>query len=73
MCEGIINHHLLGLHHVNETVPQSQWMLWDLGFLAWGLAMIVLGTYLVRRGQRETVSAADADTANRRARIQPLR
>ena len=52
--EGVVNHHLLGLHHVNETVPPSQWMMWDLAFLAWGAAMIVLGAYLVRRGGRET-------------------
>jgi uncharacterized membrane protein len=54
VVEGIVNHHVLGLHHVNETVPQSQWMMWDLGFLVWGAAMILAGAYLVRRGGRET-------------------
>jgi uncharacterized membrane protein len=26
VVEGLINHHFLGIHHVNETVPQSQWL-----------------------------------------------
>jgi uncharacterized membrane protein len=61
--EGLVNHHLLGLHHVNETVPQSQWMMWDLAFLMWGAAMLIGGAYLVRRGRRESVTprvSADA-------------
>jgi uncharacterized membrane protein len=49
--EGLINHQLLGLHHVNETVPPSQWLLWDLGFLAWGIAMIIGGWRLHRSGR----------------------
>jgi uncharacterized membrane protein len=24
LVEGIIDHHLLGIHHVNETAPQDQ-------------------------------------------------
>jgi len=26
LVEGIADHHLLGLHHVNETVPREQWI-----------------------------------------------
>jgi uncharacterized membrane protein len=26
LVEGLIDHQLLGLHHVNETVPPAQWM-----------------------------------------------
>jgi uncharacterized membrane protein len=48
LVEGIVDHHLLGLHHVNETVPPAQWIYWDLGFLAWGAAMLVAGWYLKR-------------------------
>jgi uncharacterized membrane protein len=58
VVEGIVDHHLLGLHHVNETVPREQWLWWDLGFLAWGVAMIVIGTWLLRRGRVETGAAA---------------
>ena len=27
VVEGVLNHHLLGLHHVNETAPRQQWAL----------------------------------------------
>lgn len=53
LVEGIINHHLLGLHHVNETVPREQWIYWDIAFLIWGLAMLVGGWALYRSGKRE--------------------
>jgi uncharacterized membrane protein len=46
VVEGIVDHQLLGLHHVNETAPPAQWMYWDLGFLAWGAAMLAAGWYL---------------------------
>ncbi len=49
LVEGLVDHHLLGLHHVNETVPPSQWIWWDLGFLAWGAAMALAGWWLLRR------------------------
>ena len=26
--EGIIDHHLLGIHHVNETVALEHWLVW---------------------------------------------
>jgi uncharacterized membrane protein len=51
LVEGTINHHLLGIHHVNETAPLSQWIYWDLGFLAWGAAMLIWGVMLVRDGK----------------------
>jgi uncharacterized membrane protein len=49
VVEGIVDHHILGLHHVNETVPRSQWIYWDIGFLAWGAAMLIGGWLLLRR------------------------
>ena len=58
LVEGVIDHHLLGLHHVNETVPRDQWIWWDLGFLAWGAAMLLGGWLLWRAGKRRTASAA---------------
>jgi uncharacterized membrane protein len=47
--EGLIDHHLLELHHVNETAPRDMWIYWDLGFLAWGAAMLAGGWLLWRR------------------------
>ena len=52
LVEGLINHQLLGIHHVNETVPQSQWLWWDGGFLVWGAVMLVAGWLMVRASQR---------------------
>jgi uncharacterized membrane protein len=48
LVEGIINHQMFGLHHVNETVPRAQWLYWDLGFLASGVALVVAGWILSR-------------------------
>ena len=64
--EGIVNHQLLGLHHVNETVPREQWIYWDVGFLVWGAAMLVVGWLLPMAGRRATGASVD------RARGQPL-
>lgn len=54
LVEGIIDHQILSIHHVNETVPPEQWIYWDLGFLIWGAAMLAGGWSLWRAGQRET-------------------
>lgn len=56
LVEGIVDHQILGIHHVNETVPQAQWIYWDLGFLAWGAAMLIGGWLLLRSGRQETAS-----------------
>ena len=52
LVEGIVNHQILGLHHVNETVPRQQWIYWDVGFLLWGALMLVAGWILYRSAQR---------------------
>jgi uncharacterized membrane protein len=54
VVEGLVNHHLLGLHHVNETVPQEQRIYWDVGFLVGGVAMLVGGWALWRAGKWDT-------------------
>lgn len=58
LVEGIIDHHLLGIHHVNELVPPEQWIFWDLGFLLWGAVMVIGGRLLLRSGQRDTTAAS---------------
>ncbi|MDN3567923.1 DUF2243 domain-containing protein [Paeniroseomonas aquatica] len=60
LVEGLVDHHLLGLHHVNETVPRAQWIWWDLGFLAWGAAMLAGGWWLWQRGRAATGRANGA-------------
>jgi len=54
VVEGIVDHHLLGIHHVNETVPQSQWIYWDVGFLLWGAIMLIGGWAMLKTGDKET-------------------
>jgi len=52
--EGIIDHHLLGIHHVNERVDRAYWLYWDLAFILWGIAMLAAGWSLLLQGHRET-------------------
>ncbi|MGY2050154.1 DUF2243 domain-containing protein [Methylobacterium sp. JK268] len=49
LVEGVIDHQILGVHHVNETVDRAFWPAWDVGFLAWGGAMLAAGALLLRR------------------------
>lgn len=45
LVEGIIDHHLLGIHHVRGYGPD---MLWDIGFLVSGVVLIALGVAITR-------------------------
>ncbi|MEU4693871.1 DUF2243 domain-containing protein [Actinoplanes sp. NPDC023714] len=45
LVEGIVDHHLLGIHHVHGG-PHQLW--WDLGFLALGALLIGIGQALLR-------------------------
>lgn len=49
--EGLINHHLLGIHHVH---PGENQLAWDLGFLLFGALLLVVGLTLVRAGREDT-------------------
>ena len=46
--EGLIDHQILGIHHVH---PGSNQLAWDLGFLASGLLMTTAGWALVRHAR----------------------
>jgi uncharacterized membrane protein len=69
VVEGLMDHHLLGLHHVNETVPPAQWIYWDMAFLIWGALMLLGGWRLLRTGRQETarplVEEREASSAKR--------
>ncbi|WP_123622105.1 DUF2243 domain-containing protein [Halorubrum sp. CSM-61] len=47
VVEGLVNHHLLGIHHVRPDGPGSV-LLWDVAFLLWGVLFVVGGYALVR-------------------------
>lgn len=49
VVEGVVDHHLLQIHHVRPGPNQTAW---DVAFLAWGALMLVAGWLLVRRGAR---------------------
>ena len=49
VVEGLIDHEILGLHHVYEYTPNH--LPADLGFLALGLALLLGGGALVRAGR----------------------
>jgi uncharacterized membrane protein len=57
LVEGVVDHEILGLHRVNETVPEGQRIFWDIAFLLWGAAMLVMGVAMARAGAREDVHA----------------
>jgi uncharacterized membrane protein len=52
VIEGLIDHQALGLHHVH---PGEGQLAWDLGFLAFGLAEIVLGAWAIRAGRADAM------------------
>ncbi len=58
LMEGVVDHELLGVHHVNELVPLSQRVSWDMGFLAWGAGMALVGWIIVRSGRQQSEAFA---------------
>jgi uncharacterized membrane protein len=60
LVEGIVDHHLLGIHHVRSGPDQ---LVWDLAFLAFG-ALLVGGGWLLARAP----SSSGAMAAHRRSR-----
>lgn len=74
VVEGVVDHHILGIHHVNETAPPDQWIWWDIGFLVWGAAMLLGGWALARSDEQETLDAgtgSNAVVAERRTVVEP--
>ena len=52
VVEGIVDHHLLGIHHVLDSLPPGPGRLTlDLAFLVLGAALILVGNNLARRGR----------------------
>jgi uncharacterized membrane protein len=49
LVEGVVDHHLLGLHHVREVEDP---LAWDLAFLAFGALLVLAGGLLARVGER---------------------
>ncbi len=48
LVEGVVDHHLLGVHHVRDDLGAP--LSWDIGFLALGAILVVGGWLLHRHG-----------------------
>ncbi|MCK0173757.1 MULTISPECIES: DUF2243 domain-containing protein [Mycobacteriaceae] len=48
VVEGVIDHLLLGVHHVRDDLGGP--LTWDIGFLVFGLVLVGVGWLLYRRG-----------------------
>jgi uncharacterized membrane protein len=67
LTEGILNHHLLGLHNVVQRAAPGEQLFWDLAFLALGgIGFIALGAWQIRKGRsllRDTGRVKDSSRA----------
>jgi uncharacterized membrane protein len=50
LIEGLVDHHLLGVHHVRDDLGAP--LSWDLAFLAFGVLLVLGGWMLHRSGLR---------------------
>ncbi|MET7970620.1 DUF2243 domain-containing protein [Micromonospora sp. NPDC005305] len=56
LVEGLVDHQILGIHHV-RTGPHQLW--WDLGFLALGVVLVLIGWAVQRRASAVDVRAPE--------------
>jgi uncharacterized membrane protein len=61
VVEGLVDHHILGIHHVRDDLGAP--LSWDIGFLVLGVLLMVGGWMLYRRG----LSAMQHDAHTRTA------
>jgi uncharacterized membrane protein len=60
LIEGLLDHHLLELHHVHPGVDEAGW---DIGFLVFGAMLAAAGWTMIRSIDRPRASAARAVSA----------
>jgi uncharacterized membrane protein len=63
LIEGLIDHEMLGIHHVYEYTPNH--LPADLAFLASGLLLLLGGWVLIREGRGDTATRGEAHTSSR--------
>jgi uncharacterized membrane protein len=56
VVEGIMNHQILGLHHVH---PGANQLAWDIGFLIFGALLIAGGWMSIHRSRSDTAPRGD--------------
>ena len=60
VVEGVVDHHLLRVHHVRDDVPSP--LPWDLGFLCLGVVLVAVGMGLVRDGRHASPASTPVGT-----------
>ena len=58
VVEGIIDHQLLGIHHVYEYTANK--LPWDISYLAFGVVMLLIGSILIRLGNGDVEPRGEA-------------
>ena len=58
VVEGLIDHQLLGIHHVRDDLGAP--IGWDIGFLVFGVLLILGGVVLARLTERESMKPRGA-------------
>lgn len=56
LAEGIVDHHILGIHHVREGASINE-TAWDIAFLAFGALLLIGGWLLAESGENRQVRA----------------
>jgi uncharacterized membrane protein len=62
LVEGLIDHQILGIHHVRSG-PHQLW--WDMGFLVFGAVLVLVG-WLLQRGGKVLDLTGDTDLPSAR-------
>jgi uncharacterized membrane protein len=57
LVEGLIDHQILGIHHVRDDLGAP--LGWDLGFLGFGVALMLLGWTLIGSGRARIGNRAE--------------
>ena len=52
LVEGLIDHQILGIHHVK---PGPNQLAWDLGFLALGALLVAIGWIMIQQNKQESI------------------
>jgi uncharacterized membrane protein len=73
LVEGIVDHHLLGIHHVNETVPREEWNLLGRGLPGLGCCHAVRRLVPSRGGPARDPEPGNTAPRPRVAAIMSLR
>lgn len=67
LIEGVIDHHIIQVHHVVQRATGATQVFWDLAFLFSGVVLMSLGVYLRRRAISPSLSEPAKEVSPSRA------